>query len=391
MDILKETIDNMISEGVIFDGGKGDLESFYISDFILPSKENSFADCIDDANSLKHMQKFIDVKFQNIIDDRIKNQLNDKLFNLNLKHIAIKNDSIYQERNQLYETMKSEITFLRQLIESKDKTIEQLIIRNNQLNSGQLTREANNNEVKLSTQKLVNKEIELSKDKCYINLSKKVNGLPLNNRFGTLSEDYHTEKDFHINVINDEYPESIKESEAQFEYQNKRNKKKSHCVTTILGDSMLKDIKTHKMRKDVGINEKLFIKNFPGATTKSMESYVIPSLEYNPDLVILHCGTNSLRTDFSPTKNAEDIAKLAETIKNDENEVMVSSIIQRDDHLRDKVKQVNQILSKLCFEKNIGYIDNDNITNEQLNNSGLHLNFKGTATLANNLLRAIRI
>ena len=63
----------------------------------------------------------------------------------------------------------------------------------------------------------------------------------------------------------------------------------------ILGDSLVKDVKQYKLRKGLNNKERIFIKNFSGATVEDMKNYIIPSKKYDNDLVILHVGTNDLR------------------------------------------------------------------------------------------------
>ena len=48
------------------------------------------------------------------------------------------------------------------------------------------------------------------------------------------------------------------------------------------------------------------------------------------------------------------------------------------------MKDVNDFLSSSCHERNIGFINNDNINKHHLNNSKLHLNRKGSSLLARN-------
>ena len=52
--------------------------------------------------------------------------------------------------------------------------------------------------------------------------------------------------------------------------------------------------------------------------------------------------------------------------------------------LANKVNTYNEKLENLCLERNWGLIKHDNITKVHLNNYGLHLNQRGTATLAGN-------
>ena len=101
----------------------------------------------------------------------------------------------------------------------------------------------------------------------------------------------------------------------------------------IMGDSMIKDIDQSKVRKGLHNNEKVYIKSFPGATTNHMKSYTNPSKEYNNDLVILHCGTNDLRSNKHPEEIAKEITDLAVDLKTENNDLMVSSIAPRHDKL----------------------------------------------------------
>ena len=41
-----------------------------------------------------------------------------------------------------------------------------------------------------------------------------------------------------------------------------------------------------------------------------MESYIIPILEQNPETIIIHSGTNDLKSDSFPEEIARDIINL---------------------------------------------------------------------------------
>ena len=157
---------------------------------------------------------------------------------------------------------------------------------------------------------------------------------------------------------------------------------------------MVKDIKSYKMRKSLSTQERIYIKSFPGATTDDMKDYIKPSLKYNPDMVILHVGTNSLHSDKTTEEIAADITNLALDAKTNNSEVAISSIVLRSDDkkLNEKRLKVNDILKIKSMTLSIGYLGNDNIkSNYHLNNSGVHLNFKGINTLANNFLNYIKV
>ena len=78
-------------------------------------------------------------------------------------------------------------------------------------------------------------------------------------------------------------------------------------------------------------------------------------------------------------------------MKQPDNEIMISSIISRRDEHNQKAVAVNNHLKVLCYNDYIEYIDNSNIpSGSHLNNSGLHLNPKGTITLNNNFIKNIQ-
>ena len=78
-------------------------------------------------------------------------------------------------------------------------------------------------------------------------------------------------------------------------------------------------------------------------------------------------------------------------LKSEENDVMVSCIARRRDHLNQKAIKVNELLQSLCSDHNIHTIDNSIKINFHLTNSGLHLNYAGTYVLGGNIVNAINI
>ena len=51
------------------------------------------------------------------------------------------------------------------------------------------------------------------------------------------------------------------------------------------------------MRQRLHDKEKLYVKSFSGATVSCMTDYVKPTMKFNPDAVLIHCGTNDLRSE----------------------------------------------------------------------------------------------
>ena len=184
----------------------------------------------------------------------------------------------------------------------------------------------------------------------------------------------------------------IDETRERSECEDARIKKKKwKRETVILGDSITKNIEKHKMKKEMKSNENIFIKSFPGAVISDMYDYSRPSKKHSPDLFILHVGTNELRSSKTAEEISNELLKLASDLKTDQNEVLVSSIVKRDDKWNEKGIKVNAFVNTKRSELGLGYIDHSNISNNHLNGSGLHLNYHGTVALARNFLRSINI
>ena len=155
---------------------------------------------------------------------------------------------------------------------------------------------------------------------------------------------------------------------------------------------MNKDVQAYKMKRKLPKSEKLYVKSFPGATVTDMIDYARPTVKREPDLIVLHTGTNDLRTEKLAKDISSDVMRLALELKTEINDVMVSSIIPRGDDLNAKGKEVNLNLKAECEKYNLYFIDNANILpKKHLNGSGLHLNYRGTVTLANNFLSSIKL
>ena len=78
-------------------------------------------------------------------------------------------------------------------------------------------------------------------------------------------------------------------------------------------------------------NKKTIVKTFPGATVVDMNHYLKPTLEKNPELIVLHVGTNDI-----PKKNPLDIVKEIKSlgqgiVENGLTKIAISEIIQRED------------------------------------------------------------
>ena len=137
-------------------------------------------------------------------------------------------------------------------------------------------------------------------------------------------------------------------------------------------------------------DEKIVVKSFSGATVDCMNSHVCPTIKRNPGRIILHCGTNDLRSKVTPKDIAEEIIDLGNSMKTNENSVIISALVPRGDQWHNKAMEVNKFLKQLCVSQDFYFIDNSNIEAEyHLNRSRIHLNREGTRILAKNFLYAL--
>ena len=133
---------------------------------------------------------------------------------------------------------------------------------------------------------------------------------------------------------------------------------------------------------------KVFVKSISGAKTKFMKSYMVSTVELEPDAVVINCGTNDLRRQEQPEEITHEIANLASSIKSIKNEVVLSGIIHRKDRFRDKAKETNEILLAICASKNILFINHGDIdTRTHINRRGLHLTSRKSKIVGDNIVK----
>ena len=116
----------------------------------------------------------------------------------------------------------------------------------------------------------------------------------------------------------------------------------------ILGDSVVKNIYAWELKKKIGENNNIYAKCFNGANIKDMHSYAKPVIERKPNLIILHIGTNDLaqrrnEAEKSAVQIAHEIIELANDMRVNDTEVVVSGLVPRGDEFDTKRKRVNLI------------------------------------------------
>lgn len=155
---------------------------------------------------------------------------------------------------------------------------------------------------------------------------------------------------------------------------------------------MLKFVSGRKLSNLLSNQSSIYVKTFPGATVDDMSDYVMPSLRRTPTEVILHVGTNNVKSS-EPREIAEGIVDLGLKILNhspDCNITISSLILRSDENLDCKINEVNRIVNRFANQYAWRTISHSNIKREHLNASGLHLNVQVTKLLVKSFVSHIK-
>ena len=80
-----------------------------------------------------------------------------------------------------------------------------------------------------------------------------------------------------------------------------------------------------------------------------MHDHAKPTIRgINPEHIILHFGTNDLKSEKTAIQIPNSIVELANSLKHETNSIHVSLIVLRNDNLNNKVNEVNSRLTNVC-------------------------------------------
>ena len=112
---------------------------------------------------------------------------------------------------------------------------------------------------------------------------------------------------------------------------------KTRKTAFIIGDSMVKKIDGYLLTSSISHRYIVKVRPFLSAKTIDMVDYIKPTQrDFNPDVYLLHVGTNDLSSNKSPEQISLDILNLANSLKLDSNTIIVSSIVPRNDENKKK-------------------------------------------------------
>ena len=156
----------------------------------------------------------------------------------------------------------------------------------------------------------------------------------------------------------------------------------------ILGDSIVKNVNGYLLTKKIRHKKLIKVRSFSGAKVSCMYDHVKPTIrEFNPNHIILHVGTNELKSSKTASQISRSVIDLALSLKSEANAVTISLTVPRKDNLNNKAQEVKSRLINMCGERDIAFIDHtDTIDTERhLNESKAHLNKSGTIEFAKNV------
>ena len=106
---------------------------------------------------------------------------------------------------------------------------------------------------------------------------------------------------------------------------------------------------------------------YGGATSKDMNEMVKIAMRREPDVLIVHSGTNDFEHKVNAKTELEQVIKYARS-QNSDVKIAISSICHREDkkELIPKVKDMNNQLKIFCAQNHVGFIDNKNFTSKNL-------------------------
>ena len=153
----------------------------------------------------------------------------------------------------------------------------------------------------------------------------------------------------------------------------------------VIGDSIMKNVNG----RDLSRVNSVKIRPHPGASTDDPIDHIKPAIRKNPDIVVIHTGTNDLQNNCNIVKKAKKLVSAVKEVDKDNSiKIAFSSIINREDEdFKDNINDVNNKLKKTSAIQQVWILLAIQIL---MDRGKLHLNRKGTAALAKIFCRFLR-
>ena len=100
---------------------------------------------------------------------------------------------------------------------------------------------------------------------------------------------------------------------------------------------MVKNLKDFLLARKLKHKCLVKVRPFSSAKVRCMHEIVG---DFNPDDIILHCGTNDLNSERRASQITRSIIEIALSLKSKDNKISVSLIVPRNDNLNNKASEV---------------------------------------------------
>lgn len=180
-------------------------------------------------------------------------------------------------------------------------------------------------------------------------------------------------------------PVSKKHHETSAQNQQPKTPPPKRKRVEIIGDSMLSGLWSWSRP-----NYQTKIHAYGGATTEDMSDMVEMALRREPDVLIIHSGTNDFDHNVQTKSQLQRIIAKARG-KNADIQIGVSAICHREDkrNLQAKIKDMNNQLKTFCGQNQVAYIDHEDFDHSCLSAGKLHPNRNGNKSLYMDFQRTI--
>ena len=166
---------------------------------------------------------------------------------------------------------------------------------------------------------------------------------------------------------------------------DKGQKSNKRTKVTVVGDSQLSRLDENKL-----CNQNREVK-IQGKSGMRLNQVAKSTGKTDSDVIIVHVGTNNLKTSSPQELSTGILASLKKIQENNPDaKIAYSSIFRRKDELNKTAVTVNKLVSDELMLNGFDFIDNDDILFSNLARDGLHINTGGARKFASNLSRFIK-
>ena len=194
-----------------------------------------------------------------------------------------------------------------------------------------------------------------------------------------------------ITIVDNDQSKTPKPFKQQQRKQNQQSKtptpskqqqQNQRSNVIIFGDSMLNGIEGNRMSCS---KNKIAVHHLGGGTTTDMLDMTRILAKRNPEVLIMHAGTNDLTNDINTINNLNTITHYMKE-KHPNIEFVISQLTKRNDinNIQKKVDDLNDKIKRFCEDKNIHTFKHEQIDESCLGIRQLHLNRKGKAIFSSN-------